>query len=1546
MKKQITKRAGLFWLKLTVLVFAFLLVSGQGWGQVTIPHLDPINYTVGQGLQTQTGWTSLNSGDALLIASGNLTYTGLPTSTGEKVTFDGAGIDAAKLFTQQTSGTVYYSFLLNITSLGSLNTTGGYFTGFNEGTGTNFGGTVWTKKDAGGTGYNIGVNPRTTAANTAWVSGVQPINSTLLVVISYQIVSSTGNDIVKIWINPTPGASEPTANATATNTGTDLANLNRILIRQDATTTTPFIEMDELRIGTTWADVTPSGGSTAPLVTTTSVSGIGTTSATFNGNITSDGGASISDRGFCYKTSTGVSIIDNPTSEGGTSTGTYSKSMTLSAATNYFYKAYATNSVGTTLSNTEINFWTFATEPSVHSTTFSNSVISQTQIDVSFDALSSISNASGYLILQKSGSTPTGLPSDGIAYSVGNTFGDATVAAIVTNTSSTLANITGLTAGTHYYFTIIPYNSGANNATYNYKTDGTIPTTNGTTQAPLDATSEISGPVLGSQPNPTLLSSLVTTDVGAVRVFDMDAYDYGTDGQPTKITQLTIKAGTNNTANWANTIQGVKLSLNGGTSFVTMGVPTISASSIVIPIVSGNLNIADADAETISLYVYLKSSGLTDNQVLEFKVDATASSHGFTADGTGSTFLATFASAPVSNQILIDVVATKLNFVQQPTNVGTSQNITPAVTVSANDANGNRDLDYVTNVSITASGSTLTGSPVSIPAISGLATFSTLSLTVAATGVTLNAFSGAITGETSTSFNVILLPIAGEIVINQMSGDYAGASDEYVELLNKTNKTFDLSKLKLEYRAAGTGNIGGAGGNLTGTLGPYEYWLLSPNATITVGQTSSLSRDGSITAGFAAIAGQMAIRIIDAPNTIIDGLAYGSVAVNVLGEGSTASAPPNDGGLTRTPDGYDTGENSTDFTTVSNANILLHNHLSLPTAYAITGSGSYCQGSGGLPVGLIGSQLGYSYELWKDASATGNIVIGTGASLSFGNQTAGAYTVKATNTGGTSDMTGSAVITVNALPTITLDATSVNVASGVTSAALTYSGTAESPVSYSIDYDATANGVGFVDVNNALFSAGQITLSVPAGAAPTTYTANLIVKNGNGCVSASYPFTLTVTGFNFTTAQDIGTTLLLTWPQTIGASSYAIYYRLEGTQPWTAVSMQGLNYTRISNLIPEKTYDCRIMAYNSAGQLMSNSVPGTFLTGKVEYGQTQDIGTTLLLNWTDFSPWASSYSVSYRKIGSPAWLSRSSYVNEVKLSNLTANSAYEIRILVYKNGSLWGTSRLDTITTGKVSFSNSQDIGTTLLLTWTPFTGNSASSYAIQYRPLNGVWQGSPLYANPGKLFGLEPETSYEVRELVYIGSTLWGTSQTDTITTGKVDFTLIADNGTSMEIGWSDFSPWAGNYTLQYSRLAANNWVNSANTTNTSSIISPLLTNTDYYVRLNVFIGTTLWGSSKEYHFVRTVKNSFAEISEQSGLSVYPNPFVEQINLEISTLSASTVNWIIYDMTGREVLSGNESVASGNNTLAIDATSLPQGVYMLNTMLNDESKSFRIVKQ
>ena len=93
-------------------------------------------------------------------------------------------------------------------------------------------------------------------------------------------------------------------------------------------------------------------------------------------------------------------------------------------------------------------------------------------------------------------------------------------------------------------------------------------------------------------------------------------------------------------------------------------------------------------------------------------------------------------------------------------------------------------------------------------------------------------------------------------------------------------------------------------------------------------------------------------------------------------------------------------------------------------AYAVTGGGSFCAGDTGVNVGLAGSDTAVSYQL-KNANYAnvGTAVTGTGSAISFGLQTAaGSYTVLATkiSTGDTLLMTGSALVTVNAAPVVTL----------------------------------------------------------------------------------------------------------------------------------------------------------------------------------------------------------------------------------------------------------------------------------------------------------------------------------------------------------------------------------------------------------------------------------------------------------------------------------------------------------------------------------------------
>lgn len=95
----------------------------------------------------------------------------------------------------------------------------------------------------------------------------------------------------------------------------------------------------------------------------------------------------------------------------------------------------------------------------------------------------------------------------------------------------------------------------------------------------------------------------------------------------------------------------------------------------------------------------------------------------------------------------------------------------------------------------------------------------------------------------------------------------------------------------------------------------------------------------------------------------------------------------------------------------------------IPDLFTVTGGGSYCAGGAGVPVGLSGSQLGVSYQLQIGGINTGMPVAGTGAAISFGNQTAaGPYTVIATllSTSCSATMTGNSTVTIVPLPATSL----------------------------------------------------------------------------------------------------------------------------------------------------------------------------------------------------------------------------------------------------------------------------------------------------------------------------------------------------------------------------------------------------------------------------------------------------------------------------------------------------------------------------------------------
>jgi uncharacterized protein (TIGR02145 family) len=113
-------------------------------------------------------------------------------------------------------------------------------------------------------------------------------------------------------------------------------------------------------VGTAYgSDVTFTTSPSLPTVTTSNISAITQTTATGGGEVTSDGGAAVTARGVCWNTSGSPTIADTHTTDG-SGTGTFTSSLTgLIANTQYFVRAYATNSAGTAYGN-EIQFTTSA----------------------------------------------------------------------------------------------------------------------------------------------------------------------------------------------------------------------------------------------------------------------------------------------------------------------------------------------------------------------------------------------------------------------------------------------------------------------------------------------------------------------------------------------------------------------------------------------------------------------------------------------------------------------------------------------------------------------------------------------------------------------------------------------------------------------------------------------------------------------------------------------------------------------------------------------------------------------------------------------------------------------------------------------------------------------------------------------------------------------------------------------------------------------------------------------------------------------------------
>ena len=246
-------------LRQTVLILAFLLLQNAN---ATLWFEDGITGTVGSNM----GSAPYQSGGSQFpIVAGNLTYPNLtnPATMGNEFTIAGTG--ASSLYrsitnSAITSGSVYYAFLAQCTTLPSAS--GNYVTAINPtaAVGSSSDAINMSAK-ASGSGFVLGVRKNGTSATT-YATSILSLNTTYLVVLKYTFNSGTSaDDTVSIYINPTPGATEPAPDATVTG-GTDAASLQYVGWKSQSSASGGAWIFDTLRVASTWAEAIP--GSTTP----------------------------------------------------------------------------------------------------------------------------------------------------------------------------------------------------------------------------------------------------------------------------------------------------------------------------------------------------------------------------------------------------------------------------------------------------------------------------------------------------------------------------------------------------------------------------------------------------------------------------------------------------------------------------------------------------------------------------------------------------------------------------------------------------------------------------------------------------------------------------------------------------------------------------------------------------------------------------------------------------------------------------------------------------------------------------------------------------------------------------------------------------------------------------------------------------------------------------------------------------------------------------------------------------------------------------------
>ncbi len=404
-------------------------VVGTGYGNditfttLTVAVLPTLTTVAASGIAMTTA-----------VGGGNITFDGGANVTSRGVCWNTAANPDISLGTKTSDGTGSGIFSSNITGLAA---------------GQTYHVRAFATTTAG-TGYGADVTFTTNTVATAPIITTATVTNILMysALAGGNVISDGGATVTARGVCWASTANPTIANTKINNgagTGVFTCDLNYYL---NLNTTYHLRAFATNSVGTSYgADVTFTTLATAivPTLSTTTVTAITPNSAASGGNITSDGGATVTERGICWGTSANPSMpTTTKATDASGGAGSFTGNITgLTGATVYHVRAYAKNSTGYGYGADQ----TFTTLPIVLATI--NTTAITANVGISAVSGGTISSDGGSAITQR-----------GVCW--GSTLNPQITDSKTTEgpgSGTFTSNITGLTTGTTYHVRAYATNS-------------------------------------------------------------------------------------------------------------------------------------------------------------------------------------------------------------------------------------------------------------------------------------------------------------------------------------------------------------------------------------------------------------------------------------------------------------------------------------------------------------------------------------------------------------------------------------------------------------------------------------------------------------------------------------------------------------------------------------------------------------------------------------------------------------------------------------------------------------------------------------------------------------------------------------------------------------------------------------------------------------------------------------------------------------------------------------------------------------------------------